>query len=116
MQWFRAYWDDEDIWFYLEVDAEGWVARQVELRGSDSMPIAAASLAEWQEAQSAERLGQYEATYGMTAESPVQEWDGYDPQQLRARLADHYAIFNPPPDQRRSVRRSSAGLRGTNSS
>ncbi|XVQ86451.1 hypothetical protein ACQP2K_03175 [Microbispora siamensis] len=80
--WFRAYWDEEDTWFYFEVDAEGWVTRQVELRGPDNTPIAAASLAEWQEAQSAGHLNEYEATYGLTAETPIQEWDGYDPHPL----------------------------------
>ncbi|MFF8387359.1 hypothetical protein ACF053_27465 [Streptomyces kanasensis] len=29
--WVRCYWDEEDTWFYFEVDAEGWVIRQVEL-------------------------------------------------------------------------------------
>lgn len=80
--WFRAYWDEEDIWFYFEIDAEGWVSRQVELHGPDGVPIAAASLAEWQEAQSAGRTSVYESTYGMTADVPVQEWEGYDPQSL----------------------------------
>ncbi|WP_204053980.1 hypothetical protein [Microbispora rosea] len=83
-RWFRAYWDEEDVWFYFEVDAEGWVSRQVELRGPDGIPIAAASLTEWQQAQAAGRLGRYEATYGRTAETPVQEWDGYEPDALTA--------------------------------
>lgn len=77
-RWFRAYWDDEDVWFYFEVDADGWVSRQVELRGPDGIPIAAASLTEWQQAQAEGRLSQYEATYGLTAEGPVQEWDEYE--------------------------------------
>ncbi|GIH51590.1 hypothetical protein Mro03_67690 [Microbispora rosea subsp. rosea] len=72
------------MWFYFEVDAEGWVSRQVELRGPDGIPIAAASLTEWQQAQAAGRLGRYEATYGRTAETPVQEWDGYEPDALTA--------------------------------
>ncbi len=80
--WFRAHWDEEDIWFYFEVDDDGWVTRQIELRGPNNTPIAAASLVEWQEAKIAGRLRQYEATYGSTAEIPVQEWDGYDPQPL----------------------------------
>ncbi|MEV0623984.1 hypothetical protein AB0I81_62465 [Nonomuraea sp. NPDC050404] len=80
--WFRAHWAEEDIWFYFEIDAEGWVSRQIELRGPDNVPIAAASLAEWQEAYSAGRTRRYEATYGTTADIPVQEWDGHDPQPL----------------------------------
>ncbi|MET8038472.1 hypothetical protein ABZT01_37200, partial [Streptomyces sp. NPDC005345] len=31
--WMRCYWDEEDVWFYFEVDVDGWVARQVELQG-----------------------------------------------------------------------------------
>jgi hypothetical protein len=42
----RCYWDEEDIWFYFEVDADGWVTRQIELQGSELTPIAAASLDE----------------------------------------------------------------------
>ena len=90
--WFRAYWDEEDIWFYFEVDTEGWVTRQIELRGLDNMPIAAASLAEWQEAQSAGRLRQYEAIYGLTTESPIHDWDGYDPQSLT--LSDFESVWH----------------------
>ena len=44
------YWDEEDTWFYLEVDGEGWVVRQVELEGPELTPVEAASLAEWQRA------------------------------------------------------------------
>ncbi|MEU8176237.1 hypothetical protein AB0C14_25450 [Microbispora hainanensis] len=40
-RWFRAYWGEKDIWFYFEVDADGWVTRQIELRGPDGVPIAA---------------------------------------------------------------------------
>ena len=80
--WFRAYSDEEDIWFYFEVDAGGWVTRQIELSGPDSVPVAAASLEEWQQAYEEGRIGRYEATYGLTAESPVQEWEGYEPHAL----------------------------------
>lgn len=81
-QWFRAHWDEEDIWFYFEVETDGWVARQIELRGPDATPIAAASLAEWQDTQDVGGLNAYEATYGITAEIPIQEWEGYEPQPL----------------------------------
>lgn len=80
--WFRAYWGEEDVWFYFEIDPDGWVMRQVELRGPNDTPIAAASLTEWQEAQRMGRLHEYEATYGVTAGIPIQEWEGYDPQPL----------------------------------
>ena len=26
MTWMRCHWDEEVIWFYFEVDAEGWDA------------------------------------------------------------------------------------------
>ncbi|AYG80790.1 hypothetical protein DWB77_02928 [Streptomyces hundungensis] len=40
----RCYWDEEDTWFYFEVDATGWVIRQIELEGPGLTPVAAASL------------------------------------------------------------------------
>ncbi|MFF4482921.1 hypothetical protein ACFY1A_38770 [Streptomyces sp. NPDC001520] len=81
-RWFRSYWAEEDIWFYFEVAADGWVARQVELQGPLQEPIAAASLAEWEAAQQAGTLGDYEATFGGTAEVPVHEWEAHEPQNL----------------------------------
>ncbi|MFC8661961.1 hypothetical protein [Streptomyces sp. NPDC057199] len=78
----RCYWDEEDIWSYFEVDAEGGVIRQVELEGPELIPIAAASLAEWQRARDAGRLGDYDSRFGITAELPVSEWEGHDPEQL----------------------------------
>ncbi|GAA4597850.1 hypothetical protein GCM10023194_73850 [Planotetraspora phitsanulokensis] len=80
--WFRSYWDEADIWFYFEVDESGWVVRQVELQGPDGVPVVAASLEEWQHAQAAGRVNHYEATYGGTAERPVQEWDEHFPHTL----------------------------------
>ncbi|MFJ5811690.1 hypothetical protein [Streptomyces sp. NPDC093093] len=80
--WFRSYWTEEDTWFYFEVDADGWVTRQVELQGPLETPIAAASLAEWQAAQEAGTLADCEPTFGATAEVPLQEWDGYEPYDL----------------------------------
>ncbi|WP_220502937.1 hypothetical protein [Microbispora sp. H10885] len=81
-RWFRAYWDEEDTWFYVEVGDDGWVVRQIELRGPDDTPLTAASWPEWQEAEIAGRLWQYEAAFGATAEIPLREWDGYEPQPL----------------------------------
>nr|WSX54348.1 hypothetical protein OG409_00275 [Streptomyces sp. NBC_00974]WSX54886.1 hypothetical protein OG409_38635 [Streptomyces sp. NBC_00974] len=78
----RCYRDEEDTWFYFEVDAEGWVIRQVELEGPELTPIAAASLAEWQGASDAGRLDEYDSRFGITAELPVSEWEGHDPEQL----------------------------------
>lgn len=78
----RCYWDEEDAWFYFEVDAEGWVTRQVELQGSELTPVAAASLDEWQHAQQAGALAEYEREFGVTAELPVPQWEGHEPDQL----------------------------------
>ncbi|MEU6512398.1 hypothetical protein [Streptomyces sp. NPDC046942] len=80
--WMRCYWDEEDTWFYFEVDSEGWVIRQVELKGPELSPIAAASLAEWQRARDVGRLDEYDSRFGITAELPVSEWEGHDPEQL----------------------------------
>jgi protein-tyrosine-phosphatase len=78
----RCHWDEEDVWFYFEVDTEGWVTRQIELEGSALTPVAAASLAEWQWAYDAGRLDEYDSRFGITAELPVSEWEGHDPEQL----------------------------------
>ncbi|MFC4463966.1 hypothetical protein ACFPH6_05210 [Streptomyces xiangluensis] len=83
-RWFRSYWAEEDTWFYFEVDADGWVTRQVELQGPLEKPIAAASLAEWEAARQAGTLADYEATFGATAKVPVHEWDAHEPQDLAA--------------------------------
>ncbi|MGP4049377.1 hypothetical protein [Streptomyces sp. 2A115] len=81
-RWFRSHWAEEDIWFYFEVDGDGWVTRQVELQGPLEKPIAAASLTEWEAAQQAGTLADYEATFGVTAEVPIHEWDPHDPPEL----------------------------------
>jgi hypothetical protein len=78
----RCYWDEEDTSFYFEVDAEGWVIRQVELEGPELTPIAAASLAEWQRAYDAGCLDEYDSRFGITAELPISNWEGHDPEQL----------------------------------
>ncbi|MFH8572937.1 hypothetical protein [Streptomyces sp. NPDC017993] len=80
--WMRCYWDEEDVWFYFEFDAEGWVTRQVELEGPELTPIAAASLSEWQRACDTGSLNEYDNRYGITAELPVSEWEGHAPEPL----------------------------------
>jgi hypothetical protein len=80
--WVRCHWGEEDIWFYFEVDAEGWVTRQVELQGPELVPIAAASLDEWWKAQEPGRLDAYDHRFGITAEAPVSEWEGHEPEAL----------------------------------
>ncbi|WP_220499013.1 hypothetical protein [Microbispora sp. H10949] len=58
------------------------MVRQIELRGPDDTPLTATSWPEWQEAEIAGRLRQYEAAFGATAGIPLREWDGYEPQPL----------------------------------
>ncbi|CAM5693452.1 hypothetical protein ACWGKK_14590 [Streptomyces chartreusis] len=83
-RWFRSYWAEEDTWFYVEADADGWVTRQVELQGALEKPVAAASSTEWEAAQRAGTLADYEATFGATAEVPIHEWDPHAPLDLTA--------------------------------
>ncbi|OSZ60290.1 hypothetical protein OQI_11705 [Streptomyces pharetrae CZA14] len=80
--WMRCYWDEEDVWFYFEVDAEGWVTRQIELQGPELTPITAASLDEWHLAQDAGRLDEYDKRFGTTSELPVSDWEGHVPEEL----------------------------------
>jgi hypothetical protein len=82
--WVRCFWDEEAVQFYFELDADGYVIRQVELQEPGSKALTAASLAEWQEAQRDGRSAEYESVYGLTAEPPISEWEGHDPQALSA--------------------------------
>ncbi|WP_323189404.1 hypothetical protein [Kitasatospora sp. NBC_00240] len=79
-RWLRCFWDEEAVCFHFELDTDGHVIRQVELQEPGSKALVAASLTEWQEAQSAGRLAKYESVYGLTAELPISEWEGHDPQ------------------------------------
>ncbi|MFG2481128.1 hypothetical protein [Streptomyces fagopyri] len=82
--WVRCFWDEEAAWFYFELDADGCVIRQVELQEPGSKALTAASLAEWQEAQRDGRSAEYESVYGLTAEAPISESEGHDPQSFSA--------------------------------
>ncbi|OIJ85132.1 hypothetical protein BIV25_44865 [Streptomyces sp. MUSC 14] len=82
--WVRCFWDEEAVWFYFELDTDGYVIRQVELQEPGNKVLAAASLAEWQGAERNGRSAEYESVYGLTAELPVSEWEGHDPQSLSA--------------------------------
>lgn len=69
--WFRQYFADEDIWFHYEVDHEGWVCRQADLRGADLRPVTAASLAEVTRARElggADAVIAYETIFGILSE------------------------------------------------
>ncbi|MEV4869197.1 hypothetical protein [Streptomyces syringium] len=83
-RWVRCFWDEEGVWFYFELDTDGYVMRQVELQEPGCRALAAAWLVECQEAQKAGRLAEYESAYGLTAELPISEWEGHDPQWLSA--------------------------------
>ncbi|KUN81482.1 hypothetical protein AQJ66_24085 [Streptomyces bungoensis] len=83
-RWIRCFWDEEALWFYFELDADGYVIRQVELQEPGSRALTAASLAEWQQARRDGRSAKYECVYGLTAEPPISEWEGHNPQSLSA--------------------------------
>jgi hypothetical protein len=83
-RWLRCFWDEESVWFYFELDADGYVIRQIELAEPGGNVLAAASLDEWRQARSADRSAEYEKTYGSTAEPPIGEWEGYEPHWLSA--------------------------------
>lgn len=83
-RWVSCFWDEESVCFSFELDTDGYVIRQAELQEPGSKALTAASLAEWQEAQRDGRLAEYESVYGLTAEQPVSEWEGHDPQWLSA--------------------------------
>jgi len=69
----RRYWDEEDLWFYFELDEEGWVTRQVELEGSSGRPVTAASISEWFEELEAGRIQLYQARFGGLADKPISQ-------------------------------------------
>jgi hypothetical protein len=77
VRWLRSYWDEEDVLFFFEADVDGWVLRQVELRGSDRTPAVAAALAEWPDANrdGIQAVQAYEAKYGALADQPISDWD-----------------------------------------
>ncbi len=77
VRWLRSYWDEHDVTFFFEVDDDGWILRQVELRGADKTPTVAASLAEWPDADrdGLAAVQAYEAKYGALADQPVTAWD-----------------------------------------
>jgi hypothetical protein len=81
--WIRSHWSEGDIIFVLEIDEDGWVVRQVELKGADRVPIAAAALAEWPDAhtEGIEAIRRYEAKYGRVADQPISEWEAGFPRE-----------------------------------
>lgn len=81
VRWLKYYWDEEDVLFFFEADEDGWVLRQVELRGPDRTPAVAASLAEWPDVDrdGLTAVQAYEAKYGGLADQPIGEWDAGSP-------------------------------------
>ncbi|MGC4755282.1 hypothetical protein [Micromonospora trifolii] len=69
----RWYWPDEDRWNYDELGTDRWALRHVELRASDGVFMAAASLAEVLIARDSGTQGavtEYEQRYGFVPEAP----------------------------------------------
>lgn len=77
------------------------MTRQIELEGPDLTPIAAASLDEWQQAHDAGRLDEYDNRFGITAELPVSEWEGYAPKQVTFEEFEAVWGHRPPADRSR---------------
>ncbi|WP_435206510.1 hypothetical protein [Micromonospora sp. bgisy143] len=69
----RWYWSDGARWNYAELDADGWALRHVEVRASDGVFVAAASLAEVliaRDSGTVGAVGAYEQRYGVVPEAP----------------------------------------------
>jgi hypothetical protein len=81
VRWVRRYWDEEDLWFYFELNDEGWVTRQVEFRGASGRAVTAASRSEWFEELHAGRIQLYRAKFGIPADQPISldELGEYEP-------------------------------------
>ncbi|MFC8450117.1 hypothetical protein [Kitasatospora sp. NPDC057223] len=93
--WFRTYYDDEDLWLYFEADDEGWAARQVEVRATDSRPVVAASLAEvlhLRDHADLAAMSRYERQYGVLAEGPMDGWQD-QPQAVEVSAEDFEQLW-----------------------
>ncbi|MFE6834994.1 hypothetical protein ACFVFI_09165 [Streptomyces sp. NPDC057705] len=78
VMWIRTYDEALDLWQYFEGDDEGWVLRQVDLRGDDGTPMTAASLEEvlrYQERADIDTMSRYEQRYGLVAEGKLMGWE-----------------------------------------
>ena len=102
VRWVRRFWDEEGIWFYFELDDDGWVTRHIELQGPDRTPIAAASLSEWFTELDAGRIQQYRARFGVVADQPIARMRSATT-SLCQRMRDHR--LGPPARRPTTARR-----------
>ncbi|MFF8565860.1 hypothetical protein ACF06N_12980 [Streptomyces albidoflavus] len=75
--WFRTYYEDEDLWFSLKTDEEGWALRHIEIGGMDGRPRTAASLQEvlhLRDHADLAAMTRYEQRYGTLADAPLDGW------------------------------------------
>ncbi|MEV0077361.1 hypothetical protein AB0H58_13210 [Nocardia neocaledoniensis] len=78
MWWARWYYAEEFRWIFIEVDAGGYVSRQVEFGSVDGETVTAAALVEVLEARDSGGLTAvqaYERRYGIVAEGNADEWE-----------------------------------------
>lgn len=76
-RWVKAYWSEDDMWFYFETDEDGTVLRQVELTGPDRVPKTAAAWTEWPDrnGDGPDAIAAYGAKYGALADQPITRGD-----------------------------------------
>jgi hypothetical protein len=77
VMWIRTYDEARDLWQHFESDEKGWVLRQVDVRGEDGTPVAAASLEEilrLQERADIPTMSRYEQRYGIVSEGRIPGW------------------------------------------
>ncbi|MEU9787575.1 hypothetical protein AB0H92_42620 [Streptomyces phaeochromogenes] len=78
VMWIRMYDEGRDLWQHFEGDGQGWVLRQVDLRGDDGAPVVAVSLEEilrLQERADIPTMSRYEQRYGLVSEGRIVGWE-----------------------------------------
>jgi hypothetical protein len=76
VRWASFYWAEGDTLFVLAADEEGWVQRQVELKGPKRTPVVAADRAECPDPQieGSDALLAYQAKWGGLSDQPMTHW------------------------------------------